>query len=184
MLKRNNNNRHQKFSRPQHRPNGGKSLAAQRNHLQQNFEKYLNLARDASGSGDKILAENYYQYAEHYLRTLNDVKAEEDRIQAQQQEQRQHHRPHPHQDQDKATLNDKGVEAHHHDTPLEHKDSSETHEMEAQKSFENSPKESLEFSNKGALNEGEKEGGEAPSPGVKRPRTRRPKPQKEETPTA
>jgi len=34
-------------------------------------EKYVALARDASGSGDLILAESYLQYAEHYQRIIN-----------------------------------------------------------------------------------------------------------------
>jgi Domain of unknown function (DUF4167) len=33
-------------------------------------EKYLQLARDAHGSGDPIAAENYYQHAEHYFRLI------------------------------------------------------------------------------------------------------------------
>lgn len=35
------------------------------------FEKYLALARDATASGDRIMAENYLQHAEHYYRILN-----------------------------------------------------------------------------------------------------------------
>ncbi|MCB1591912.1 MAG: DUF4167 domain-containing protein [Alphaproteobacteria bacterium] len=34
-------------------------------------EKYLALAKDASSSGDWIMAENYYQHAEHYQRIIN-----------------------------------------------------------------------------------------------------------------
>jgi uncharacterized protein DUF4167 len=34
------------------------------------YEKYLQLARDASSSGDRVLQENYLQHAEHYYRTL------------------------------------------------------------------------------------------------------------------
>ncbi len=33
-------------------------------------EKYLQLARDASSSGDPVTAENHYQHAEHYLRLI------------------------------------------------------------------------------------------------------------------
>src|SRR5277367_2626256 len=33
-------------------------------------EKYLQLARDASSSGDRIIAENYLQHAEHYYRII------------------------------------------------------------------------------------------------------------------
>ncbi len=34
------------------------------------FEKYVQLARDANSSGDRVLAENYLQHAEHYFRIL------------------------------------------------------------------------------------------------------------------
>ncbi len=35
------------------------------------YEKYQTLARDANASGDRIMAENYLQHAEHYLRLIN-----------------------------------------------------------------------------------------------------------------
>lgn len=38
---------------------------------QQVLDKYLALARDASSSGDRIVAESYFQFAEHYFRLLN-----------------------------------------------------------------------------------------------------------------
>jgi Domain of unknown function (DUF4167) len=34
------------------------------------YEKYMALAREAMTSGDRILAESYYQYAEHYFRLI------------------------------------------------------------------------------------------------------------------
>jgi hypothetical protein len=34
------------------------------------YEKYLQLARDANASGDRIMAENYLQHAEHYFRIM------------------------------------------------------------------------------------------------------------------
>jgi len=34
------------------------------------YEKYQQLARDAGSSGDRVLAENYLQHAEHYFRVL------------------------------------------------------------------------------------------------------------------
>lgn len=37
-------------------------------------EKYLALAKDASSSGDLILAENYLQHAEHYQRMINEFE--------------------------------------------------------------------------------------------------------------
>ena len=42
-----------------------------RGNAQQVVEKYLSLARDAALSGDRVNAESYYQYAEHYYRILN-----------------------------------------------------------------------------------------------------------------
>ena len=36
------------------------------------IEKYSDLAREALSNGDKILSENYFQHADHYLRRFND----------------------------------------------------------------------------------------------------------------
>ena len=36
------------------------------------IEKYNNLAREALSNGDKILSENYFQHADHFMRILND----------------------------------------------------------------------------------------------------------------
>ena len=38
---------------------------------QQLFEKYLQLGRDATSVGDRVMAESYFQHAEHYFRILN-----------------------------------------------------------------------------------------------------------------
>ncbi len=54
---------------------------------QQLFEKYLQLGRDATGSGDRVMAESYFQYAEHYFRILNAIN------QASQQNAAQGHGP-------------------------------------------------------------------------------------------
>ena len=35
-------------------------------------EKYTSLAREAVSNGDKILSENYFQHAEHFIRILGD----------------------------------------------------------------------------------------------------------------
>ena len=40
---------------------------------QQLFEKYLQLGRDATSSGDRVMAEGYFQYAEHYFRIVNAI---------------------------------------------------------------------------------------------------------------
>ncbi len=34
-------------------------------------EKYQSLARDATSIGDRVMAENYFQHAEHYQRIVN-----------------------------------------------------------------------------------------------------------------
>jgi hypothetical protein len=66
-----------------HHPGGGTPL--NRNHVfdsngpdvrirgtaQQLFEKYLQLGRDATSSGDRVTAEGFFQHAEHYFRILN-----------------------------------------------------------------------------------------------------------------
>ena len=46
------------------------------------IEKYSNLAREALSSGDKILSENYFQHAEHFVRVLEekDVQFNKDQI--------------------------------------------------------------------------------------------------------
>ena len=36
------------------------------------IEKYNNLAREALSTGDKILSENYFQHADHFMRILNE----------------------------------------------------------------------------------------------------------------
>lgn len=42
-----------------------------RGNAYQVLEKYLALARDATAAGDRVAAENFYQHAEHYYRTIN-----------------------------------------------------------------------------------------------------------------
>jgi hypothetical protein len=68
-----------------HGGSGGGGIPLNRNHVfdsngpdlrirgtsQQLFEKYLQLGRDATSSGDRVMAESYFQHAEHYFRILN-----------------------------------------------------------------------------------------------------------------
>ena len=68
-----------------HGGGGGGNIPLNRNHVfdssgpdirvrgtaQQLFEKYLQLGRDATSGGDRVMAEGYLQYAEHYFRVLN-----------------------------------------------------------------------------------------------------------------
>lgn len=86
------------------RHHGGGNIPLNRNHVfdssgpdlrvrgtaQQLFEKYLQLGRDASGSGDRVMAESYFQHAEHYFRIVNAMN------QAAQQQGGPHaaHQPH------------------------------------------------------------------------------------------
>ena len=61
--------------KPQHNANrafdsNGPDGVKIRGAAQHVYEKYQQLARDAGSAGDRVLAENYLQHAEHYFRTL------------------------------------------------------------------------------------------------------------------
>lgn len=61
--------------KPQHNANrafesNGPEGVKVRGAAQAVFDRYQQLARDASSAGDRVLAENYLQHAEHYFRTL------------------------------------------------------------------------------------------------------------------
>ena len=86
---KNNNNRRNKFrtNNRNFRVNGssvsnlGLKNKFQRRHSGGNnnnapklIEKYNNLAREALSNGDKILSENYYQHADHFLRITTGQK--------------------------------------------------------------------------------------------------------------
>ena len=62
------------------------------NHI---YEKYLQLARDANSSGDRVMAENYLQHAEHYYRLIMAYQAHLQQ-QGQQQQGQQHQGQHQH----------------------------------------------------------------------------------------
>ncbi|PPR47203.1 MAG: hypothetical protein CFH19_00635 [Alphaproteobacteria bacterium MarineAlpha5_Bin9] len=49
-----------------------------RGNVSQLYEKYFKLAKEASSSGDRIQAEYYWQYVDHYSRTMfeNGIKTE------------------------------------------------------------------------------------------------------------
>ncbi len=55
-------------------------------------DKYLQLARDAHASGDNVMAESFYQHAEHYLRILSAAQAYNQQFQQQQQQSPQQYR--------------------------------------------------------------------------------------------
>ncbi len=50
-------------------------------------EKYSTLARDAQSNGDTVMAENYFQHAEHYNRIVAAAQAQKAEEQAQREEQ-------------------------------------------------------------------------------------------------
>lgn len=50
-------------------------------------DKYLQLARDANSAGDRVMAENYLQHAEHYFRIMAAQQAQMQQYQQQQQQQ-------------------------------------------------------------------------------------------------
>ena len=46
----------------------------QRGNATQLLDKYKTLARDAAQQGDRVVAEYYLQYADHYFRVLNEIR--------------------------------------------------------------------------------------------------------------
>ena len=89
----NNNNRRNNFRRNDRnfKPNGERSKYGSNFSNNENFqrrapgrnnhnapkliEKYNNLAREALSTGDKILSENYFQHADHFMRILNEQES-------------------------------------------------------------------------------------------------------------
>ena len=73
-----------KFRKRRSRPSSKKPLAFKhlngsntpktRGSITRALEKYISMAQDAHSNGDRIVAENFYQYAEHYQRLLNEDK--------------------------------------------------------------------------------------------------------------
>ncbi|UDF03912.1 DUF4167 domain-containing protein [Asticcacaulis sp. AND118] len=71
--------RNRKPSGNQNNPNrayesNGPDGAKVRGNAQTIYEKYQQLARDANSSGDRVLAENYLQHAEHYFRLIRQMQ--------------------------------------------------------------------------------------------------------------
>jgi hypothetical protein len=63
---------------------------------QQLFERYLQLGRDATSVGDRVMAESYFQHAEHYFRILN-AMTQAQQGQPNQNGQQQQRRPSMHE---------------------------------------------------------------------------------------
>ncbi|MBZ7922978.1 DUF4167 domain-containing protein [Ensifer adhaerens] len=99
----NNNNHNRKGSNPLTRTydSSGPDVKI-RGTAQHIAEKYSALARDAQSSGDRVIAENYLQHAEHYNRIIAAAQAQmQDRF---QREDRQDFRGHDASDQDQDDL--------------------------------------------------------------------------------
>ena len=42
-------------------------------YVEKTMQKFQQLAKDAQSNGDPVLAQNYLQHADHYLRRLNEL---------------------------------------------------------------------------------------------------------------
>ena len=108
------------------RHHGGGGIPLNRNHVfdsngpdlrirgtaQQLFEKYLQLGRDATSGGDRVMAESYFQHAEHYFRILNAMnQAAQQNQQAQPNGQYQQRRPYNGEDAGQQSILVEGEEA-------------------------------------------------------------------------
>lgn len=90
------------------RPNGGGNRGGgdsgnridnrARGNATQLLEKYKNMARDAQMAGDRVNAEYYLQFADHYFRVLADNRARQEEQQANQPQR--HRRPDENFDED------------------------------------------------------------------------------------
>ena len=64
------NSRYPQQTRGKPAQNGPQNTAKSRNNAKQQNERYLTQARDALSLGDRVLAEKYFQYADHYFRIM------------------------------------------------------------------------------------------------------------------
>ncbi len=48
------------------------------NSVEKTMQKFLQLAKDANSNGDPVLAQNYLQHADHYLRRFNELTEKRD----------------------------------------------------------------------------------------------------------
>ena len=68
-------------------------------------DKYNDLAREALSKGDKILSENYFQHAEHFIRVLEEKDIQTNKVQAAKEVVKQDIEP------DQKNLNDSDLES-------------------------------------------------------------------------
>ena len=53
--------------------------------VEKTIQKFQQLAKDAQSNGDPVLAQNYFQHADHYLRRFNELNEKKDFSQDQSQ---------------------------------------------------------------------------------------------------
>ena len=46
--------------------------------IEKAMQKFQQLAKDAQSNGDPVLAQNYFQHADHYLRRFNELNQKRD----------------------------------------------------------------------------------------------------------
>lgn len=68
---------------------GNRNEVRVRGNAVQLLEKYRQLARDVSQAGDRVTAEYYLQYADHYYRVVNEFRQRQDEQRPPQQHQNQ-----------------------------------------------------------------------------------------------
>ncbi len=103
------------------------------------LEKYQALARDALSSGDRIMAENYLQHAEHYYRLLNPHLANDERPTEETAGESREHAPDQQSQPDRASQPRNGGAAPRDGQPVEEASGAdETSEPEAAVAAEDS----------------------------------------------
>ena len=71
-----NNNRRRNFRNRQQKNNFTRRRNGSMNNshnVEKTMQKFLQLAKDAQSNGDPVLAQNYLQHADHYLRRYNEL---------------------------------------------------------------------------------------------------------------
>lgn len=146
---------------PNQRDNGNRIDNRARGNAAQLLEKYKNLARDAQMQGDRVNAEYYFQFADHYFRVLSETRsrfeennpnasrraheeseeedfefeAEGNRAEPQPQQQRadrDDREPRDQQRNGRANGNANGNGAYHGDQPFETRSEGEPYETRAE----------------------------------------------------
>ena len=88
----NNNRNNRRRGRGNNRSQGGGQLnridSRARGNAPQLLEKYKKLAHDASMNGDRVQAEYYLQFADHYFRVMADTRTRQDEQRARRDEGR------------------------------------------------------------------------------------------------